>query len=183
VQLGGQLTSGNGNPIAGNDILVLEQGPSGAGWAPVATVRTSRKGRFRYRAPPGVTRAVRFEYAGTPTIRAAQVVVPVRVSAVTGIRVDRRSVRNGHAARFQGRLKGGFVPSAGKLLELQVLIRRRWQTFTTLRTDATGHWAFDYRFTGTRGRVTYTFRARIPGEATYPYVAGASRRVKIVVRG
>src|SRR3954468_1757551 len=183
VRLGGRLASGNGNPIAGNDILVLEQGSSGAGWAPVATVRTSRKGRFYYRAPPGVTRAVRFEYAGTPMIRAVQVDVPIRVSAVTGIRVARRVVRNGHSAHFQGQLKGGFIPTAGKLLELQGLIRHRWQTFTTLRSDPAGHWRYDYRFTATRGRVTYSFRARIPGEATYPYVAGTSRRVKVVVRG
>jgi len=182
-RLGGQLTSGDGNPIADTDVLVHEQAQPDSDWAPVATVKTSRTGRFYYRAPPGISRAVRFQYAGTPTIRAAEVDVPVRVSAVTSLRVNHHSLRNGHVARFHGQLKGGFVPVTGKLLELQVQIRHGWQTFATLRTDAAGHWQYDYRFTGTRGRVTYSFRAKVPDEATYPYVAGASHRVRVQVRG
>ncbi len=183
VELGGHLTSGNGNPIAGSDVLVLEFGADGVTWVPVATLRTSRKGRFHYRAPAGISRAVRFAYAGTPTIRAAEADVPLRVRAFSKLTVNRRALRNGQTAHFIGHLKGGFVPTAGKLVELQVRIRHRWQTFTTFRTDPQGNWQYDYRFTGTRGRVPYTFRVRVPGEATYPYVAGLSRQVKVVVRG
>lgn len=183
VRLGGVLTSGDGNPIADADILVSEQDGAGRAWTPAATLRTGRKGRYSYRAPAGLTREIRFQYAGTTLVRAAEATVPIRVQAVTSIRVNRHSVRNGRATQFEGRLKGGYVPSTGKLVEMQVLLRERWQTFTTLTTDANGRWRYRYRFTGTRGRITYTFRAKIPGEATYPFVAGTSRRVKVVVRG
>lgn len=184
VRLGGQLTSGNGNPIAGADVVVLEQsGQPGADPVPVATLRSSPKGRFYYVAPPGVTRSVRFHYAGAPTIRAADADVPVRVGAVSSLRASRRALRNGQTARFSGQVKGGFIPREGKLVELQVLIRGAWQTFTTFHTDALGRWRYDYRFGGTTGRVVYTFRVKVPGEATYPYVTGGSSRLKLVVRG
>jgi hypothetical protein len=184
AKLGGQLTSGDGNPIADAEVLVFEQGPEpGSSPVPVATLRSSPKGRFYYVAPPGVSRSVLFQYAGTPTIRAAEAQVPVRVAAVTSLRVSRRALRNGQTARFSGQVKGGFVPAAGKLVELQVLIRGAWQTFTTFHTDALGRWRYDYRFGGTTGRVAYVFRAKVPGEATYPYTAGGSSRAKVVVRG
>jgi hypothetical protein len=184
VKLGGQLTSGDGNPIADAEILVFEQGPEpGAGPVPVATLRSSSKGRFYYVAPPGVSRSVRFEYAGTPTIRAAEAEVPLRVAAVSSLRVSRRALRNGQTARFSGQVKGGFVPDAGKLVELQVLIRGAWQTFTTFHTDPLGRWRYDYRFGGTTGRVAYVFRAKVPGEATYPYTTGGSSRARVIVRG
>ena len=184
VKLGGQLTSGDGNPIADAEVQVFEQGPEpGAGPVPVATLRSSSKGRFYYVAPPGVSRSVRFQYAGTPTIRAAEAEVPVRVAAVSSLRVSRRALRNGQTARFAGQVKGGFVPATGKLIELQVLIRGAWQTFTTFHTDPLGRWRYDYRFGGTTGRVTYVFRAKVPGEATYPYTTGGSSRAKVVVRG
>ena len=184
VRLGGQLTSGNGNPIVGVDVVVLEQsGEPGSDPVPVATLRTSPKGRFYYVAPPGVTRSVRFHYAGAPTIRAANADVPVRVGAVSSLRASRRGLRNGQTARFSGQVKGGFIPAEGKLVELQVLIRGAWQTFTTFHTDALGRWRYDYRFGGTTGRVVYTFRVKVPGEATYPYVTGGSLRLKLVVSG
>jgi hypothetical protein len=184
IRLGGQLTSGDGNPIADVEVVVLEQrGEPGADATPVATLRTSAKGRFYYVAPPGVSRQVRFHYAGTPTIRAADADVSVRVGALSSLRVNRRALTNGQTARFVGQVKGGFVPPAGKLVELQVLIRGAWQTFATLHTDTLGRWRYDYRFGGTTGRVAYVFRAKVPAEATYPYASGASSRLKVVVRG
>jgi hypothetical protein len=184
VRLGGQLTSGNGNPITDAEVVVLEpSGEAGADPVPVATLRTSPKGRFYYVAPPGVTRAVRFHYTGTPTIRAADADVPIRVGAVSSLRANRRGLRNGQTARFAGQVKGGFIPPEGKLVELQVLLRGSWQTFTTFHTDPLGRWRYDYRFGGTSGRVVYTFRVRVPGETTYPYVTGGSSKLKLVVRG
>jgi hypothetical protein len=184
LRLGGQLTSGDGTPIVDAEILVSEYtGDPGAAPTPIATLRTSVKGRFYYVAPPGANRFVRFHYAGAPRVRAAEADVPLRIGAVSSIRTSRRAVRNGQTMRFEGQVKGGFVPPAGKLVELQVLIRGAWQTFTTFQTDAFGRWRYDYRFGGTVGRVAYVFRAKVPAEATYPYTSGASRRAKVVVRG
>ena len=99
------------------------------------------------------------------------------------MRADRRAVVNGETVRFHGRLKGRGIPTAGKLIELQVLLRGRFRTFATTHSDRHGRWHYDYRFDGTRGRQVYRFRAHIPREVAYPYEPGRSRIVKVSVRG
>jgi hypothetical protein len=182
--LAGKLTSGDGTPLADAQVLVLQRpdGPAAA-WTPVASLRTSPKGVFTYMAPAGVSRALRFSYAGTPTIRSAEREVIIGVAAATSFRVNRPRLRNGQAVAFSGRLLGGGVPAGGKLVELQVLLRGSWRTFATLHSDDRGAWRYVYRFASTSGRVVYQFRAQIPREATYPYAMGSSRRARVTVRG
>lgn len=184
AQLAGKLTSGDGTPLADAQVLV-QQRPDGpeAAWTPVASLKTSPKGVFTYVAPPGVSRAIQFSYPGTPTIRAADREVIIGVVATTSFHVNRNNLRNGQAVVFSGRLLGGGVPAGGKLLELQVLLRGRWRTFTTLHSDDRGGWRYVYRFASTTGKVVYQFRAQIPREATYPYAMGSSRRARVTVRG
>ena len=76
------------------------------------------------------------------------------------------------------------LPDTGKLVALQVLVRRSWRTFATVRADANGRWRRRYRFQATTGRVTYRFpRPLVPREAGYPFATGASRRTSVTVRG
>ena len=58
---------------------------------------------------------------------------------------------NGQRVRFGGQVRSLPVPAAGKLVQLEVLLSGRWQTFRTARTDASGRWAIPYRFARTRG--------------------------------
>ena len=90
---------------------------------------------------------------------------------------------NGQAVSFSGRLRTLPVPPGGKLVELQVRLSGRWQTFRTTRTDPAGRWAIRYRFKRTRGVQRYRFRVGLPREAGYPFGAGASRSLTVRVRG
>ena len=180
----GRLAGPDGNPIADAEVLVYTQTlRPGAAVRLAATLKTSRRGGFSYRAPKGPSRMVRFRYAGTSTIRAATQDVRFLVHAQSTLRANRRSVVNGETVRFRGRLRGRGIPRAGKLVELQVLLRGRFRTFATVHTDRRGRWHYDYRFDGTRGRQVYRFRARIPREIAYPYEPGRSRLVKVAVKG
>ena len=96
---------------------------------------------------------------------------------------SRRRLLNGQSVLFSGRLRALPPPPGGKLLELQVVVRGRWQTFRTTRTDASGRWRVRYRFHATAGLQRYRFRARLPAEAGYPYEAGVSPTRVVVVRG
>jgi hypothetical protein len=75
------------------------------------------------------------------------------------------------------------APPGGKLVELQVRLPHRWETFRTIRTDPAGHWSARYRFTRTYGVQRYRFRARLPEEAAYPFALGGSRPVTVLVKG
>jgi hypothetical protein len=184
VRLTGRLSTADGSPFADAEITVYEQQQAaGASFVPIATTKTSKTGRFSYLARRGASRLLRFRYNGTPTIRAARWDLAVAVSARTTIHASRRSLVNGEALRLSGRLRGGAILPQGKLVEIQVFARGHWRTFVTTRTNPGGVWRQEYRFDGTRGKVRYRLRARIPKEAGYPYGTGHSARISVVVRG
>jgi hypothetical protein len=180
----GRLTSAADAPLAGASVVVLQRPrKDGASFTAVATLTTSLTGRFSYLAPQGTSRTLRFRYAGSPTIRPATHDLALPVAASTTFGVSEHFALNGESVTFSGRLRGGPVPAAGKIVELQVRVRSRWRTFATSRTDGQGRWNYRYRFDGTHGRQVYTFRARVPREAEYPYEVGHSRRLRVTVVG
>jgi hypothetical protein len=185
IPLQGRLTTPGGNPLANSDIEVWQRTRlPAAQWRRVAIVRTTRTGRYRFKALRGPSRTLRFRYPGTAKIRARTTEVELGIRARTTIEANRHRVVNGEDVTFSGRLKGRQYGSVGKTLYLQVYARGRWATFATPRAAAsTGRWSENYRFTATRGLVRYRFRAVVPREAGYPYERGTSRSVRVVVRG
>ena len=181
----GRLTSAGDNAIANAALEVWERlHLRGATSRRVAVIGTDKSGRFTFRALPGPSRTLRFRYPGTTIVRARATEVELRVKAASTIGVSRRRVVNGEDIVLRGRVRGGPLPSVGKLLQLQAYSRGRWLTFATPRADGrTGRWFYRYRFTATRGTVRYRFRARIPQENGFPYAAGVSRSVRVLVRG
>lgn len=185
VPLHGRLTTPGANPVASADVEVWEQlSLPGAAWTQIATVQTSRTGRFMFKALRGPSRLVQFRYRGTAVVRSRTTTVDLRVKATTTMRANRHHVKNGDDVTFRGRLGGRPIPPGGKLVELQVYSRRKWRTFGTARAnETTGLWGYRYRFEAIVGRVSFRFRARIRKEATYPFDLGTSRRVRVSVRG
>jgi hypothetical protein len=178
----GRLVNRDGHGIAGADVRVL----SSSSVSPeqlLAVVQTDVEGRFRYRAAASTSRSLRFAYDGSPLILPAERTIAMRVPALTSLRVNRKRVFNGQAVTFSGRLRTQPAPQDGKLIELQVRLSDRWQTFRTTRSDGEARWRIRYRFKRTRGEQRFRFRARLPREASYPFDAGGSHPVTVRVRG
>jgi hypothetical protein len=77
---------------------------------------------------------------------------------------------------------GGWVPRAGKVLELQARTPGGgWVTFGTVRTDRRGRYASRYTFRR-GGPVTYEMRVRSRASGDYPFETGTSRAVRVRVR-
>ena len=185
VRIRGRLTTPGRNPLPGAVVHIFQRPDlPGAPFTAIGSVESSRTGRFTYMAPPGSSRTLRFRYDGANLIRPRTFDVQLRVAAATSFGVSRHSVLNGEAVTFRGRVKGGPLPPSGKLVALQVLVRRHWRSFATVRaTPADGRWQRRYRFQSTTGRIRYQFRALVPRESGYPYETGKSHRTSIVVRG
>ena len=66
---------------------------------------------------------------------------------------------------------------------MQARVGKKWRSFKQLPTDAKGDFHGKYRFTQTRGRVRYVFRALVKKQGGYPYSEGASAKRKVLVRG
>jgi hypothetical protein len=184
VRVRGRLTSPEGNPL--QDVAVLAFTQIRDGVTPprlIATVKTSRTGRFSFLVRKGPSRTIRLRYEGAPQIRGATELMTLNVRSRTTIRPSRRHAVNGESVRFRGRIKTGRIPGQGKLVELQVWVRGRWRTFATTRAGRRGGWSYAYRFDGTRGSQSYRFRASVPREAGYPFATGRSRVVRVHVTG
>jgi hypothetical protein len=149
----------------------------------VAVVSTDAHGRYTYVAPGDSSRTLRFVYQGTAVTLPTEREVTLRVRAASTIGVDRRRLVNGQAVQFAGRLRSLPTPPAGKLVELQVVLSGRWQTFRTTMTDSDGAWRVKYRFRRSCGVLRYRFRARLPAEAGYAFETGRTRVVAVRVRG
>jgi 5-hydroxyisourate hydrolase-like protein (transthyretin family) len=182
VTIKGRLTNRDGQGIGGADVQVLATSVV-AGERLVGIVRTGADGGYSYTAAGSISRRLRFVYAGSPLILPAEGQVRLVVPAASSLRVSRHRVLNGQRVVFSGRVRSLPVPAGGKLVQLEVRLSNRWQTFRTARTDSAGRWAIPYRFARTRGVQHYRFRVQLPPEAGYPFGGGASTSLTVRVRG
>ena len=181
-RIAGRLANRDGQGVPGAQVQVLARSGVAAEQL-VGVVQTDASGAFSYTAAGSASRTLRFAYAGSPLMLPAQGAVRLVVPAVSTLRVSRRRVLNGQRVTFTGRVRSVPTPPGGKLVQLQVRLSRRWQTFRTVRSDETGHWAVAYRFKRTRGVQSYRFRVELPPEAGYAFGVGTSKSVSVRVRG
>jgi hypothetical protein len=182
AQVTGRLTNSGGQGIPGAELQVLSRSDASAEQL-VDTVRTDGAGNFAYAAAGISSRVLRFAYAGSHLILPTQGEVGLRVPATSTLRPSRTRLTNGESVDFIGRVQTLPVPASGKLVELQVMLSGRFQTFRSTHTDQAGAWRLSYRFARTRTLQRFRFRVKLPREAGYPFGVGVSRSVQVLVRG
>jgi hypothetical protein len=150
---------------------------------PAGEVVTDGTGRFRYVTTAVRSRTIRFAYRAQVGDMAIADTTDVALSVAPRItlRRNRSSLRNGQVVTFSGAVAGA-PGNARKVVELQVKKGRRWMTFRSTRLHK-GAFRERYRFVNTRSRQTYVFRARVRQESGFPFASGASKPVKVTVRG
>jgi hypothetical protein len=182
LQLAGTLRNQAGQALAAAQLRVFARSATSEEHL-VAVLQTDPAGRFAYATTATSSQTLRFAYGGSPVILPIQREVTVLVPARTSFGVSRTRVLNGERVVFGGKLRTLPPPSQGKLVEVQVYVSRRWQTFLTPKTDSAGRWTVSYRFSRTRGNQRYRFRARVPAEEGYAFETGTSRTTTVRVKG
>jgi hypothetical protein len=178
----GRLVSADGNGIAGATVQVFVASPLGPE-QPVGVVQSDAEGRYRYVAPGSTNQTLRFAYAGSGLVLPAESRLTMTVPATTALRIDHHRLRNGQTVTFSGPVLTLPSPPGGKLVEMQVRLPGRWETFRTVRANEAGQWSVKYHFRNTSGVQYYRFRARLPAEGAYPFSGGVSRVVSVRVTG
>jgi hypothetical protein len=188
-EVAGRLLDSAGEPIAHREILIDENFGEGALIRHRPTILTTDdSGRFATDIPPGPTRRITASFAGTQKYASTAAGVgelTVRSRAV--FRLADRTVPEGGAAIFKGRVGhvGARIPAGGKLLELQVRLRKgRWETVgQAFRTDEAGSYKRHYRFGKHYTQdALFRFRVKVQKERNWPYKRAASKQRKLVIR-
>jgi hypothetical protein len=165
VRVHGRVTNLAGRPVAGAPLDVWQRirgtdRRSARRWRALTGLRTLSDGRFRFYAPPGPSRDLRVAAAARdPRVAAAAPRLVVRVRAPVTLR------RSG--TRLSGRLRGGYVPRGGALIELQEREGRRWVTRRVVRTYSSGRFSVRVRAAG-------PVRAAVPAQPGLPFATGVS---------
>jgi hypothetical protein len=182
LTLTGRLLDHTGAPIKGAELQLLYQ-PTEAGAAirTLASVSTDENGAWAFKVPDGPSRLLRVAYYShtKDTTPAAQLDYHERVYAAVLLHAPRHA-RPGAAVIFRGRLLGGFIPYRGGQVQIEILYDGRWRTIEVLSTDKHGRFAYSYIF-NIGGGSSYRFRARVRYSPAYPFLAAASRPVKVKV--
>ncbi len=183
--IAGRLTGAGGVPIGAAQVDVSSTAAyAGARTAAMASVLTDADGRFTLSVPAGSSsRTLRFAYSAAFDAQpVATRTLTLSVRAGVALSVTPRTVSVGRSIRFSGRLRGGPVPSGGKLLVLEARSPGgAWLEFDVIRSDARGRFHAGYRFKFP-GPAVYQFRVLCEAEADYPYATGASSVVGVFER-
>jgi hypothetical protein len=178
-----QLTcTSNGKAIEGAQLDIATKVGSKA--AVAADVSTDGAGHATLRLAKGASRAISVGYrmfADDPVARATAT-LKVSVNGRISLSGNRRHLHNGQAVTLRGKLLGGEVPKRGVTMAVQWRDGMRWRPFAQIRTTRTGAFRYAYRFTRTRGKITYALRVQVSkGQVDYPYLPVASKAVKVTV--
>jgi hypothetical protein len=187
AELRGRLTDARGAGLGRRPVAVVTR--SAGGGAPRRRrVVTHREGRFALRLPPGTSRRVLVSFHGSGGLAPARHrPLELRVRAGVSLAAAPLRLRTGEAVTLSGRVRPGpaRIPARGKLVTVQYLERAsgRWRPALVVRTGARGRFKARYRFRYITGAARIRLRATALPEAGWPYAAGSSPPVTLLVHG
>jgi hypothetical protein len=190
-RVAGRLVGASGQPLAHQELSVVERFPAGALISRRArSVETDSEGRWRQGLAAGPSRTVVVRFDGTQRYLPDQTTAGrLRVRTKATFHLSRRRVPEGRRVVFRGRVahRAARIPAGGKLIELQVRDGPRWETVRqAFYTRGDGRYRLRYRFARFyTSDVSYRFRVKVLRERGWPYkapVKSSSRRLVVTAR-
>jgi hypothetical protein len=179
LRVTGRLLDGQGHPIAGAMLDVLQQASGSAHATVIGHVSTRANGTFAASVPGGPTRTIEVAYRAFSTDASYAAVAKIAETVEAGVKltVSPRSTGSEGTITLSGRVLGP-VPPEGVVVELLVHYRGHWEPFRAPRTDSRGRFQVVYQFEGGIGR--FPFRASVfGGQGAFPFATGESRAVYV----
>ncbi len=148
-------------------------------------VKTDDNGNFTFRVSKGPSREINLSYKPFSDLQSpvAKATAKLAVRTKVSLRIAPRSLRNGSATTWRGRVFGSRFPRNGVRVQVQFRHGKKWRIFGQARTDRKGRFTYKYTFRRTHNPRTYRFRAVVPVDvAGYPYAGGRSRIITVRVK-
>jgi 5-hydroxyisourate hydrolase-like protein (transthyretin family) len=171
-----------GKPIADAKLEIATK--TGSQPTVASDVMTDGAGHATIRLAKGASRGITVGYRmySDDVIARAVSTLKVLVDGRVSIKANRKHMHNGQAVTLRGGLSGGAIPKRGVNLSVQWKDGKRWRPFAQIKTNRNGKYAYAYRFTRSDRTVVYRLRVVVAGgQVDYPYVAVASKSVKVTV--
>ncbi len=184
----GLLISSGGVPIAHAPVQIVGAPANGFGhFVRLATAATDGSGRWSAVIPPGPSRIIRADYAGSATLLpasgTARTIVPARVRLIS---VSPGRVPWGGTVTIVGQLEGGYLPHGGALVRLRIGVGPAVTTYG-VEEHVTGSGRFTTTYTFGLGDPSvyqsYWFQIASLPMGNYPYAPASSDRVSVLVGG
>ncbi|MFI4984914.1 MAG: hypothetical protein ACHQAV_02870 [Solirubrobacterales bacterium] len=179
LRVSGRLLDGQGRPIAGAALDVLQQLRGSQNLTLLGNVRTGVNGTFVATMSGGPTRTIEVAYRAFSTDASYAAVAKVAETVGAGVKLEVSPRRTGSEGTItlSGKVLGP-IPAGGVVVELLVHYRGRWEPFRTPRTDSRGRFQVIYQFQGGIGR--FPFRALVfGGQGGFPFASGESQGVDV----
>jgi hypothetical protein len=179
----GRLTSPTGAPIKDAQVKLLQQIVGSEAVTQIASATTNANGSWSLKTPPGASRLLQVAfYSHTlDTIPASTLAFHEKVQGAVSMHAPHKT-RLGQTVTFTGQLSGGYVPTGGESVQMEILYGGRWRTIEVLPTNGKGRWSYKYVFSLGVG-ASYLFRAVTVPNGAYPYMSSHSKPVRIKVVG
>lgn len=178
-----ELATRRGTPVRNVDLTVRET-VKGRDEGRELRVRTDDEGRARLLLPPGPSRNYTVSYAGSNQLAAARGSARLRVRAGVRFSISKRRVRVGERVRLSGRVLGAHRHPEGSVRVDFGFFRGDGydQILDPVFTRAGGIFRYPPWQPGTVSRpTTYLLRARVERAYGWPYEAGSSSPVALIV--
>lgn len=183
TRVSGRLSDAVGNPLAHAALHIYER-PDGGRRSWIADTATGSDGGFAVDLPAGAARQVLVRFAGDRTRGPAEAAATLLVRAGASVKAP-RTIKSRGGWLVTGRVlhDGTSIPRSGKRVELEVRAGRSWEPYgRSTVTDADGRFAFRRIAPSIRRPLRLRLRVRVPGEDGWPFTAGNSRELSVVVR-
>jgi hypothetical protein len=175
----GRLLDGQGHPIVGAALDVLQQVSGSPSLAVIGHAKTRANGTFTAAVPGGPNRTIEIAYRAFSTDAGYTATAKIAEAVKAGVKLSVSPHRTGSEGTIT--LSGqvlGPVPAEGVAVELLVHYRGRWEPFRVPQTDSRGRFEVVYQFQGGIGH--FPFRASVLGGQTgFPFAHGESRAVDV----
>ena len=175
----GRLLDGQGHPIVGAALDVLQQISGSPSFAVIGHAKTRANGTFAAAVPGGPNRTIEIAYRAFSTDAGYAATAKIAEAVKAGVKLSVSPHRTGSEGTIP--LSGqvlGPVPAEGVAVELLVHYRGRWEPFRVPQTDSRGRFEVVYQFQGGIGH--FPFRASVLGGQTgFPFAHGESRAVDV----
>jgi hypothetical protein len=170
ARLFGQLVDGDGRPVVGGQVAVLDRSAHR-----IATATSDPNGRFVVTFKPTTSQLLTVHY-----LVASAATVRVLVRAPLTLAPSRRHLRNGQLLGLTARL---HAPASGQQASVafQVLIGRAWRTFAVRPLSPSGIATARHRFRVTYTHLSYRFRAVLVPRRGFPFARSWSAATVVTV--